>query len=162
MITINDIYFGAQRLINEAIRTEHSAQGHNLTNTLENSLNGKVTKNGRHDILSGFAVKYAKTLNDGIKPEDIKSNVIPGLIKYFILRGVGAKEAERAAVATYIKWKKEGMSTEASKRFSSTGERQHFIERAFEKKEIALDEYMLNTLDFSINEHYSKTKSETI
>jgi len=162
MINITDIYFGAQRLINEAIRIEHSAQGHNLTGTLENSLNGKITKNGRHDILSGFAVKYAKTLNEGIKPQDVNSNVIPGLIKYFILRGLGPKEAERAAVATFYKWKQEGMSTEASKRFSSTGERQHFIERAFEKNENALDSYMLNTLDFSINEHYSKTKSETI
>jgi hypothetical protein len=70
------------------------------------------------------------------------------------------KQAAGAAAATIKKWQQEGMSTQASKRFSSTGARQNMVESTFAKSEI--DEYMNSALDYGVDEKYHETKSETI
>lgn len=151
-MTLEDIYFGAGNLINGLIRKEHSAQGHYLTSELENSLEFEI----RNQSLIGSAVYYAVTLNEGLRPDQISPKMFPGLINYFVLRGLSLEEAKKAAGATFNKWKNEGMSTQASKRFSSTGGRQHFIEAAMLNP--AIDEYMSNTLDFV----FPDLKNETV
>ena len=144
------------RVITQLIVKEFHAQGHTLTGTAEQSLNFKLLKN----TMQGFAVDYMMKVNEGIEPGDISAKMIPGLIRYFILRGYQQADAQRFALATFNKWKTEGMSTQASKRFSSTGGRHHFLEAAFLSPEI--DNYMSITFDFAVDEEYHKTKSETI
>lgn len=161
-MTIIDIHIGAERIITELIRTEHTAQGHYLTGAFENSLSAKTVRFAGAYSLQGLGFKYGLTVNEGLKPNQIKNSMLPGLVRYFILRGLPKQEAERAAMGTLVKWKKEGMSTESSKSFSSTGERQHFIERAFEKGETKIDSYFNSSFDYVVEEQYRKTKSEII
>lgn len=155
-----DVLYQAKVILNNSIRREHSAQGHFLTGNSENSLDGRIFRNGRQYILHGLAVSYFKILNEGLTPDQIKSGVIPKLESYFILRGYSVNDSKKFAVATFRAWKKEGMSTEASKRFSSTGSRQGFIEKGFEKSNI--DEFMDLSLSHMVEEQMSKVKSETI
>lgn len=160
MIRIEDIFFRVGAIINEAIRLEFEAQGHSLTGEFARSLKTKMDINSRTATLSGTSVKYAQILEEGLKPEEINDRMLPGLINYFQLRGLPQVKAEQAARATLSVWKKEGMSTKASGRYSSTGERHHFIRRAFEK--INIDSLMLNLMDEGIEQEFRKTKSETI
>lgn len=157
-MTIETILEGAEKVIHDLIRREHSAQGHFLTGASERALEGRIIKGVRFASLNGYGLPYMKRVNDGVAPEDIKSNMVPGLIKYFVLRGV--VDAEKAAWRTYAKWKKEGMSTQASKRFSRTGGRHHFIELAF--LNTGLDEYMNTSFDFAVDEEFNKIKNETV
>jgi hypothetical protein len=157
---IETILEGAKRIINDLIHREFIAQGHYLTGASLQALEGRVVKFVRSASLNGYGLPYMARVNEGIEPENIKPNMIPGLIRYFVLRGLVLPEAEKAAWRTYAKWKKEGMSTQASKRFSSTGGRQHFIELAF--LNTGLDEYMNNIFDFAVDEEFKKTKNETV
>lgn len=159
-MTLIDVLYQAQIIINNSIKREHSAQGHNLTGLSESSLHGEQVRNGSQYVMRGLAVMYMKTLNEGLKPNQISFKVYPNLVNYFLLRGFTEPDAKRIAGATIAKWKQEGMSTEASKRFSSTGERQGFIERGIEKSDV--DNYMDSSLDFLVEQQYQKTKSETV
>jgi len=88
--------------------------------------------------------------------------MLPGLIKYFSLRGYNAEEAKRIAALTIKKWFNEGMSTQASKKYSKTGSRHHFIEAAFVGNDSNIDSYMLSNFDHAVEEEYLKTKSEIV
>lgn len=161
-MTITDIYKGAERFINELIRREIVAQGHHLTGAMEDSLDSKTNKSGKAETMEGFAVYYTKFVNEGVPAESASMKQFPFLVRYFQQRGLQLKESQGAAAATIKKWMKEGMSTQASKRFSSTGSRQNMIENAFVGSENKIDEYMGNSFDFMINEDYLKEKSEVI
>lgn len=150
------IYQGAANLIHQLIRKEHTAQGHHLTGNFENSLEARVGKT----ILTGHGASYGMLVNEGVESSKISFKMLPGLIRYFLLRGFPENEAKRIARATVLKQMQEGMSTQASKRFSTTGARHHFVEAAF--LDPAIDQYMTSSFDFAVNEEYSKTKSETI
>lgn len=165
MTTVKDIYEGAQRLINTVLRHEIVAQGHHLTGALEDSLDSSVSKEGKADVMEGFALYYAKFVNDGVPPESASMKQFPFLVEYFKKRGVRGeddRDAKAAAAATIKKWMKEGMPTQASKRFSSTGSRTEMIQNAFVGAQAQVDEYMSNSLDFAVEEHFQQTKSETI
>lgn len=161
-MTVKDIYTGAERLINLFIKKEIALQGHTLTGTMEDSLDGKYSKSGAADLMEGFAVDYTKYVNDGVPAASASMKQFPYLVNYFKLRGLGDKEAKGAAAATIKTWMREGMSTQASKRFSQTGARQNFIDSAFMGSNGQLDEYMTNSFDFAVDELYHKEKSETV
>lgn len=162
MIDIKTIYAGAAAFINQILRKESTAQGHYLTGSMEDSFEGKVVKEGKADVLNGFAVAYTQYVNEGVPPQSASFKQAPFLIRYFQQRGLPEKEATAAAFATIKVWMKEGMSTQASKRFSQTGSRQNFVENAITGNEARIDEYMSNAFDHSIDEAYRKEKSETI
>lgn len=159
-MTIEQILQGAEDVVHSLIRKEHSAQGHFLTGTSERSLNGVINKTVRTCSLIGYAIDYMKVVNEGVTPDRISAKAYPGLVQYFVKRGVPLDQAVVAAGRTIAKWKREGMSTQASKRFSKTGSRHHFIEAAF--LYIDIDNYMNSMLDFGIEEQFLKTKSETV
>lgn len=159
---IKEIYDGAEKLINQYIKKESTDQGHYLTGAMEDSLSHRVKKQGRAYTMEGFGVHYAQYVNEGVPAESASMKQFPFIKRYFQQRGLGEKEAGAAAAATIRKWMKEGMSTQASKRFSSTGARQHFVESAIVGNESKIDEYMSNSFDFSIDETFHKTKSETV
>lgn len=162
MTTINDIYFGAENLINQVLKKEISAQGHFLTGALENSLDAQVSKSGKADVMSGIAAYYAVFVNSGAPAEHVSMKQFPFVKAYFKLRGLGDKEAGNAAAATIKVWMKEGMPTQASKRFSETGSRLQMIQNAFVGADAEINEYMGNAFDFAVDETYHQTKSETV
>jgi hypothetical protein len=158
MLDLKTIYNGAANLINQLIKQESFKQGHYLTGAMDESIEGKVTK----DTLEGFSVYYTQYVNDGVPSASASFKQAPFLIRYFQQRGLPEKEATAAAFATIKTWMKTGMSTPQSKRFSSTGSRQNFVENALVGGDSDLDEYMTNNFDFAVEEEYQKEKSETL
>lgn len=162
MTTIADIYEAAERLINEIIKKEMAAQGHHLIGSMEESLVSQIGKKGKADTMEGFAVHYTKFVNEGFPASSANYGQVPFLIDYFKKRGLAEKEATAAAFATVRVWMKEGMPTQASKRYSSTGSRTNMIENAFAGNESKIDDFITSGIDFVVDEHYRKEKSERI
>jgi hypothetical protein len=162
MITIDDIYQGAERFINSIIRKELDDQGHTLDGTLSDSLTSRTKKTGASKVMEGMAIYYAQFVDQGVKPESASMKQFPFVKAYFIKRGFSDEQAGGFAAATIKKWMKEGMSTNASKRFSKTGARQQAIESAFVGNSNKIDDYMEKSFDFYMDELYKSTKSETI
>lgn len=162
MLTIEEIYHGAENLINQLLIKESSAQGHYLTGAMERSFTAEISRAGKAEVMQGFAVDYTKYVNEGVPAASASMKQFPFVYKYFLARGLADKEARGAAAATIKKWMKEGMSTQASKRFSETGSRHHMVESAFVGGQTIIDEYFNNTFDLSMEEEFQITKSETI
>lgn len=162
MTTIEDIYRGAEQLINRIIRKEMVAQGHHLTGAMEDSLSFDVMKKANADIMEGFGVLYTQFVDQGVPAASVSMKQFPFLVEYFKKRGLQEKEAMGAAAATIKVWMRDGMSTQASKRFSDTGARQNMIESAFTGGQVQIDEYITNGLDFVVEERFQQEKSETI
>ena len=160
--TIADIYEGAERLINEFIRKEMVAQGHHLNGRMEESLESDIFKKKKAEVMEGFAVDYTQFVEHGFPASSASFKQVPFLIKFFQQRGYDEQNATAFAFATVKKWMKEGMPTQASKRFSTTGSRTNMIENAFIGNEGKLDDYMTAGFDFVVEEHYRKEKSEKI
>jgi len=148
------------RLLNKALILELSDQGHTLTGALERSINSayRVIEKSKETELTGYALEYAQSLESG----EGKLPTVAELFKYFKLRGLNDTEATRAAILTFRKQAKEGMPTEGSKRFSKTGERKHFITRAWNSNERKVDSLIDAGMDSIFNEQFNKQKSETI
>ena len=161
-MTIDDIYMGAFSMINNYIKDEFRAQGHSHTGSFESSFTPELRTIGKVSILTSYALRYGMTVNTGLLPSQITKKLLPGLIQYFIEKGYTPAKAKIFANNTFKKWKQEGMSTKASKRFSKTGARQNFIESAFIAREHDIDEYLTNSFDFAIEQEYRKTKNEII
>lgn len=150
------LYLEAGVVINNLIREEFEKQGHTLTGAYSRSLDSKISKTS----LIGYGEAYGKIINEGIKPEDVSERMMPGLINYFKLRGYNDNAAAKFAVLTFHRWKKEGVSTVASNRFSKTGERHHFIEKALNNP--IIDKHMILGIDKMVDDLYHRTKSETV
>jgi hypothetical protein len=162
MTTVKDIYGVAEKFINKFLREESADQGHTLTGAMEDSFDFTSYREGKADVMEGFAVHYTKYVNDGVPAASASMKQFPFVKEFFIKRGLGTDEAGAAAAATIRVWMKEGMSTQASKRFSKTGARQRMVENAFAGNESKLDEFMGNNFDFAVEENFQKEKSETI
>lgn len=161
-MTIADIYKGAEPFINSFLRKEVIDQGHHLNGAMEESFSSEISQTKKADTMEGFAVYYTQFVNDGFPAASASFKQVPFLIEYFKKRGLGEKEATGAAFATVKVWMKQGMPTQASKRFSKTGSRQNMIESAFVGNESKIDEYIGNGLNFVVEERFQLEKSETI
>lgn len=118
-------------------------QGHNLTGNLASSIEAYTL-----DTLNGYFIRfywedYGVPLDTGVPAEKIpfspgsgkrSSKYIDGLIKYVQQRMniTGDKEAKSVAFAIAYKQKQEGMSTDGSKRFSSSGKRNNWVNNTLE------------------------------
>lgn len=169
MTTIADIYEGAEKLINDVIRKEMVAQGHHLTGAMEDSLSSDIYKKAKADVMDGTAVYYTKFVEGGFPAASASFKQVPFLIEYFIKRGYplasttpGTLTATNLAFMTVKKWMKEGMPTQASKRFSSTGSRTNMINNALVGADAKIDDFIGNGIDFIVEERFQKEKSETI
>lgn len=162
MSGISEILDGAERLLHQLIVEESSKQGHTLSGQMEESIKGRKAIAGKEKVLTGIAVFYTKYVNDGVPAESASMKQFPFLVKYFIARGEDEETAKGYAAATIKKWMKEGMSTQASKSYSKTGARQNFVESAITGGDEKINSYMLGSFDFTVDEQYKKTKSETI
>jgi hypothetical protein len=143
--------FGLEDLVNKLIIQEFNDQGHHLTGTFAESLDGKITSVSNSTTLAGYAVAYAKTLEEGLKAEEIDWKMYGPLIKYFQARGFDESNSKRFAALTIKRWLLEGLPTQGSSQYSKTGERTGFINKA-----------LSNSIDIAVQEKYLETKSETI
>lgn len=159
---MEDIYKSAANFIEQIVKNESEKQGHYLTGALDKSFEYDMTLNSKEQILTGNAAHYIKYLNEGVKAESVSFNQFPFVFEFFKLRGLDEEEAKIAAGATINKWMKEGMPTEASKKYSKTGSRKNLLESAFTEHGHKLDEHISNSFDFAVDEQYKMEKSETI
>lgn len=150
-------------IVNNSLIKELHDQGHYLTGALERSITSTsaVVEKSNEANLIGFALAYADDLETGQSASG-KLPTVAELVKYFLLRGLPRSEAMVAAVNTAKRHKKEGMPTEASKRFSKTGERKHFITRAWVENEQKVDSYVSFGMDTMFDDEFTKQKSEII
>ncbi len=159
----NGIMNNAARFLNSKLVDELRDQGHYLTGSLERSINGSYgVINGRRKTEAiGYALDYAIKLND---PQHELKNLptVGELVKYFLLRGLPIMEAKRAAFNTRKKQEKEGMPTKASSRFSKTGVRTQFIDRAWRTSEQKVDSMVDAGMDRIFDEEFKKQKTERI
>jgi hypothetical protein len=162
MIRIADIYKQAEVLINQIIAREMVAQGHHLTGAMEESLTAKISSTSNTDTMDGFAVYYTQFVDQGVPAESASFKQFPFIVKYFQQRGLEEEEAKRAAAATIKVWMKQGMSTQASKRFSSTGSRQNMVENSLIGSSDKIDAFITEGIDFVVEEKFQTEKSETI
>lgn len=151
------------------LQQEFAKQGHTLTGAWEDSIVAQEVDDGEVEIM---AKSYGLIVDQGITPERIPyggqgtggngglSEYILALQKYWKLRkpGITDKAALRLAFATAEVQKVEGMSTEASKRFSQTGERQHFMDRLIALFDESVDDFILEGLDVIIEQTTKEPK----
>ena len=162
----------AGKILDANLMKEWTRQGHHLTGAAEQSVHGLVIAIGNSVILSGTAAGYVSIVDAGVRPDRIPyggqsasggtSKYITGLVNYWKLRGLGEKEAIRAAFATAKKQKEEGMSTKASAKYSQTGQRQRFLEVVDKVIHEGIDELIRDGLDEIVDRKYHETKSTTI
>ncbi len=167
MTTTASLLTKVNNILETGLKRELRNQGHSNTGRLENSIKGVINDTE----LKGTILDYGGIVNDGTQANRIpfklgsgakSSKYIDGLVAFFKTKGLGDKEAKRAAFATARVQRKEGMSTAASKRFSKNGKRQNFIDDVIETKEPVIDNLMSKGMDEIFDGFYNKQKSETI
>lgn len=139
-----------QLLIDEWVK-----QGHRLTGAFEAGLEYEITTQGDDSRITFYDTTergYGKIINDGVTADRIPfypgsgnktSKYIQGLVNYAKLRmGASDKDAVSIAFAIAYKHKKEGMPTEASKRFSSTGKRVNFVGDATQEVDDIIEKHI--------------------
>lgn len=140
----------AQEII-QLIGDEWIKQGHDLTGAFVQGLSYEIVDNIIY-IYDTTNSGYGKILNAGVSADRIPfspgsgaktSKYIQGLVRYARLRmGASDKDALSIAFAIAHKHKKEGMPTEDSIRFSSTGKRTQFVEDATQEVDKIVEKYM--------------------
>lgn len=127
--------------LQEGLRLELVAQGHELTGKLSNSITFETSKDGSAVIAQMFMEDYGVFVELGVQAQNVpfggrgggrggKSQYIQGLISFWEKRGLSGREAIGAAFATAHVHKREGIPSRASYAFSNTGERTGFIRDA--------------------------------
>ena len=133
MTDLNDIAREAILIISD----EWIKQGHDLTGKFRDSMTYDTTED-TINIYDTTERGYGAILNKGVPADRIPFNpgsgantskYIQGLVRYAKLRmGASDKQALGIAFAIAHKHIKEGMPTESSKQYSSTGKRIEFVE----------------------------------
>ena len=147
----------------EAVKLELAAQGHRLTGALIDSVTYQVKQTSNGALVEGLLLDYGIPVNTGVPAANIPysgsrsgggnaSKYIAGLTLFAKLKfRVPQKEAQRIAFAIANKHKKEGMPTQASKRFSKTGKRTGAIQDGLEAVEDKIQEVINEVLTAYIN-----------
>jgi len=156
-------------LIKKRLQDELKAQGHELTGALSNSIRWEVAVEADRTTATMYALGYGIIIETGVKAGRIPysgsrgrggtSKYIEGLIKFFKLKGKGAREAKSAAFATARKQKREGMPTRGSYAHTRNGRRTGFV-TAVLKESIGDIAMMLETdygarIAFELNQEVS-------
>lgn len=133
----------AMKIFQGDLRTELKAQGHYLTGKLHDSIQYEIKEFGDVVTANIECEDYGLVMEFGVQASNIPfsspsgrggtSKYIQGLITFFERRGLAGKEAVRAAFATAMTHKREGMPTRGSFQFSGNGERIGFASKTFER-----------------------------
>jgi hypothetical protein len=152
-MTEQQLLLNACNRISEALKSEFIKQGHHLTGEWEDNV--AINSLGDNEV-EIVAMRYGIIIDRGITPDRIPygrpvvgeqgeggiSQYILGLARFWKLRkpNITDKQALKLAFATAEVQKIEGLSTEASKIYSSTGQRQFFMESV----EVLFKDYLDN------------------
>ena len=156
------------------IRKQYTLQGHVLTGNLVNSIRWEVEIGDTKLTGKIFTADYGLYVNNGVSSVKIpfsgsggnggRSKYIQGLIRFFLVRGLGDQEAKRAAFATAHKHKKEGMPTKNSNKFSKNGKRVGALDDAIKAKQEAtfnaLEQRIAKTTKLSILNAFKGVKTK--
>ena len=152
----------AQDLIVD-LSLELMAQGHKNTGSLISSLSSQIVDLGNSKDLLIYMSDYGLVVNDGVKASKVpytrgakrggKSKYIQGLIDFVKSKGMasGDKEAQSIAFAIAAAHKKDGISTNKSKRFSKNGKRRGWIDDTLKAKFDSLADSVQDTAFRSIS-----------
>jgi len=136
----------------EAVKLELAAQGHRLTGALIDSVTYQVKQTATGALIEGLLLDYGIPVNTGVRGGGKASKYIAGLKLFAKLRfRVNEREATRIAFAIANKHKKEGMPTQASKRFSSTGKRTGAIQDGLSNVDDKIQEVINEVMTTYIN-----------
>lgn len=136
-------------------------QGHVNTGRLSRSIQYKIEKGAGVVTATIEAEDYGVFVEFGVPASSIPYNpgrrggggtsrYIEGLIRYFRQKGEPEREAMRAAFATARVHAREGMPTNASARFSRTGERTGFAKTALENDLDTIARILENTTGYEL------------
>lgn len=156
---------GVKELLNQSLAKELRDQGQFIGFALNRSMGASVVMDkSDQGQLIGVALNYTQDLEEGKKGIDIGNMKahITGLIKYFSLRGLSQSQAVLAAARTARRQRIEGLPGEASKRFSKTGERKHFMTRVLNENQQKVDHLMDSGMDSIFDSHFLTQKNEII
>lgn len=166
-MTEQQLLLNACKVIEEFIKEEFIKQGHSLSQAWENSV---ITQDDGADGVCIYATGYGMIVNAGVTADRIPfggtgtgggtSQYITGLVRFWKLRrpGLTDREALRLAFATANVQKEEGMSTIASAAYSSTGQRQQFMQAIETLVASEVDRYVFTGLDELIAEQADEPK----
>ena len=147
----------------EAVKLELAAQGHRLTGALIDSVTYQVKQTATGALIEGLLLDYGIPVNTGVPAANIPysgsrrgggkaSKYIAGLKLFAKLRfRVNEREATRIAFAIANKHKKQGMPTQASKRFSSAGKRTGAIQDGLANVDDKIQEVINEVMTAYIN-----------
>jgi len=139
---IRPIVEEVMKTLQSGFRNEQEKQGHKLTGKLGDSIEYEISQDGKDVKATMYAEDYGVYVELGVSASKIPfsgtggggtSKYIEGLISFWELRGLSGREAIGAAFATAHVHAREGMPSNASARFSSTGERTGFVRAVVEK-----------------------------
>ena len=160
------------KIMREEVIKEWQAQGHSLTGAFERGL---ITREERGvdsikiQLIDTTDQGYGAIIDKGVKAENIPftpgsrrrggtSKYIQGLIAYAKTRmGASDKDAISIAFAIAHKHAKEGMPTEKSKQFSSTGFRTQFIQAADKRIREILNKEIKQQIEDNVNNTNNNT-----
>lgn len=147
------------KALQSEFREELKAQGHIDTGKLSDSITYNIELVSTAIIATMYMEDYGIPVDTGVPAANIpytrgsgaaSSQYIQKLIGWWQRKGLGDKEAKRAAFATANKHKQEGMPTRASFAFSNNGRRTTFVEATIDNN---LDR-LFETLDRGLSEGY--------
>lgn len=120
----------------DAIKAELRAQGHYDTGALEASITPVIVSEGSNMVLTASALGYLGQLEEGVPASQISINDadLSKIKAWSIRRGMAFNDRQADKVVALIirRWKQEGMPTENSRAFSSTGFRTEAVKDAFD------------------------------
>jgi len=158
----------------EAVKLELAAQGHRLTGALIDSVTYQVKQTATGALIEGLLLDYGIPVNTGVPSNRIpysrgsrsgggSSAYIAGLQLFAQLRfRVPKKEALSIAFAIANKHKKEGMPTQASKRFSKTGKRTGAIQDGLESINAQIQEIISDVMTVYIDGLFIKVFKDNL
>lgn len=118
-------------LIQRKLRESQQAQGHDNTGRLRESIQYDVIADTNTIVGRMYFEDYGIYVNVGVRAASVRYPITV-MIEWFRSKGLNEREATRAAWATRAVHQREGIPTRASARFSQTGQRTGFVEKALE------------------------------
>jgi hypothetical protein len=130
--------------LRDALRDELEKQGHRLTGKLAESIVFEIRVDGDKVVGVFLGESYGLVLETGVSASRIPyggktgkggtSKYIQGLVRFFELKGLGQKQALRAAFAVATRAKREGMPSRGSFKFTRNGRRKNWITHTLNTK----------------------------
>ena len=142
-------------LFRDYIKKEGEDQAHRDTGKMLDTLEIQVNEERGQVTGKLLAEGYSVFVQTGVRADRV-NYPIEVMISWWKRKGLGEKDATRAAWATRSKHKKEGIGTKASNAFSKTGKRINFVSDGIQKALLEAEQLFekeLNTIiQFEINE----------